>query len=126
MLCLPLTNTFLALVLNAFDDVRTTATNILQHMLAFVDICDEENNTMRDKICSGVIRSRDAMRRAKRADLADGFGRLNGVWFGFCPAPSDLVMSLLIELEYDLQKAATDLKNAVATAPIHGHLIALR
>jgi hypothetical protein len=111
--------------MDPFDEVRATAANILHRMLEFLTEV-EASKTIREQVWKGLRGSREMLGQRQRADLADGFGRLNSLWFGVCRDPNGLIFLLLDELEHDLRIADADLNTAVASAPIHGYLIALR
>lgn len=120
-----MTQSLVKLVLDPFDDVRTAAANILSCLLN--SVTDEEKNKTTRKFIEQSLRGAgDLLCRAQRADIADGYGRLNSIWFGICPDPGALILSLLAEVEHDLEIAKQDLVAAVASRPIHGRMIALK
>ncbi len=117
------------LTMNSFDDVRSLAASLLK--------CVELRPNL---LLRTIDRGEKVMCRTGRADHADGYGRLMDVALSTCPKDSCQapfsspvlirsqvsVGSLLSTLEADITTATIDLRCAVASAPIHGRLIALR
>ena len=118
---------------DAFEDIRSLAAFLLKGILAdrvTIALNDISSGSPDDGLI--LKRAEFAMRRSGRADFADGAGRLHDVLFGFDGlgirgmTTLDALYSLIETLETEVQLAVSDLREAVATAPIHGRLIALR
>lgn len=138
----------LDLVVDPFDDVRSAAAALLQAVpkKTLVDF----SSTPSDKhlgahqrhgdgeweMSLALERAEALMRQTGRADYADGVGRLHDVLYGshgLAVAPADshreratILEELVKHLENDIQLAQHDLQQAILSAPLHGHLIALR
>ena len=115
----------LDLVMDPFDDVRTSASQCLQSVL--------------DSPGDGIVllktleRARSLMRATGRADHADGFARAYQIIHGLHLSHTDglsgnaaSIFQLISFLRADVEVARSDLRLAVRTTPLHGHLIALR
>ena len=120
-----LIRSLLDLVMDPFDDVRTSASQCLQSVL----------QSPRDGIVllRNLERARSLMRATGRADHADGFSRVCQIVYGLqLLHPEGLsgnavsTNQLVSFLRADVEVARSDLHLAVRTAPLHGHLIALR
>ena len=141
----------LELVMNPFDDVRTMAASLLHEHYATVMEKQTTSDIAELSVCSRgysgsswdysalelmLQRSEALSRRTGRADYADGVGRLYHLRYLFCdkneklddePCERHLLLEGLISgLEMDIQVAHDNLQTAIASAPLHGHLIALR
>ena len=120
-----LIRSLLDLVMDPFDDVRTSATQCLQSVLV----------SPRDGIVllRNLERARSLMRATGRADHADGFARACQTVYGLHLSHPDghsgnpvSINQLVSFLRADVEVARSDLRLAVRTMPLHGHLIALR
>ena len=143
------------LVINPFDDVRNISSAILKDMVVSFSSNVRDSIAVGDNRASldhgqcdtlranewppfslALSRAENMMYQSGRADYADGVGRLydmiygchiehnwfdSGVYSGF-----KLLESLLLALENDIRISKENLRLAVSTAPLHGHLIALR
>ncbi|KAH7125462.1 putative death-receptor fusion protein-domain-containing protein [Dendryphion nanum] len=126
------------LILDPFDDVRSTAVSIL-------DICMESlSNAEKPKVLSMfpafLRRVENMMLRSGRADQADGLARSYALLFSQCnteipPALSavegiwtqaDIFGYLVEQLEKTIDIARVDLSSAVDERPVHGIFAALR
>lgn len=146
MLFKQLSRVLLDLLFNAFDDVRQISAEILELFVesefqtrsntdsAGSKATDREEAilTIIDQILDCVPRAKDLFHQTARADHADGLGRLLSLAFKSRQCSSNfydqtaMYRDLLYELQIDIDKAVEDLDHAVRTAPLHGHLIALR
>ncbi|MDI1489024.1 MAG: hypothetical protein OHK93_008301 [Ramalina farinacea] len=146
MLFSQLSRVLLDLLFNAFDDVRHFSAEILELLVesefharsdtisAGSKVTDREEATLTiiDQILDCVPRAKDLFYQTVRADHADGLGRLLNLAFVSRQCSSNLYdqTAMYHDLVYELQKgideAVKDLDHAVRTAPLHGHLIALR
>jgi hypothetical protein len=126
------------LTIDSFDDVRAGAAVLLKDfpraMLfgnhnAAQEVVDSRNYIL--------CRAEKLMQLSGRADYADGVGRLYDIFHGCVQAKDGsittssytrdiYIVQLLSLLEKDISVATKTLHSAVATAPIHGRLIALR
>lgn len=138
----------LDLMIDPFDDVRSAAAALVQAFpkstlsdlsSANSDLrseAHEDHRHDRSDIILTLKRAQALMRRTGRADCADGVGRLYDVLYGYQDlgmAPADchrgrgnILKTLVANLESDVQVAQSDLQQAILSAPLHGHLIALR
>ena len=141
-----LSRVLLDLLFNAFDDVRHFSAEILELLVesefharsntisAGSKATDKEEATLTiiDQILDCVPRAKDLFYQTARADHADGLGRLLNLAYISRQCSSNLYdqTAMYHDLVYELQKgideAVKDLDHAVRTAPLHGHLIALR
>ena len=141
-----LSRTLLDLLLDPFDDVRQISTEILELLVesefrsrteparAPTRAANEGQPTLTiiDQILDCVPKAKRIFQQSARADQADGLGRLLNITFGLRRSSSNLFDQLTTyhNLEYKLQRdidvAAEDLDRAVRTAPLHGHLKAMR
>ena len=121
-------------VMDAFDDIRGCATSILKQFPKsfFSDALDVQSTSHpHDPVC--LARAEEMLRSTGRADMGDGYGRLIEVMFdrtlpdegAALTQKADLLL-LLDQLENEIRIAKIDMARAVAHAPIHGRLIALR
>ncbi|MCJ1386583.1 hypothetical protein MMC17_009709 [Xylographa soralifera] len=144
----PFVHLLLDLVMNPFDDVRAIAASLLhEHYTIAVTkptlsgisgLSIPSHDSLWD--CSTLERvlqrSAALSRRTGRADYADGVGRFYHLRYLFCGKNEKLddrrcerhllFERLISDLEIDVQVAHDNLQIAVASAPLHGHLIALR
>ena len=148
MLFSQLSRVLLDLLFNAFDDVRQFSAEILELLVesefhARSDTIsagagskptdrEEASLTIIDQILDCTTRAKNLFYQSARADHADGLGRLLSLVFISRQRSSNIYdqRAMYHDLVYDLQlgidKAVKDLDHAVRTAPLHGHLIALR
>ena len=142
------------LIMDPFDDIRQIAASIIRLMPW--DMCPwnnlsepratrllagEVSSPMADHTYNGYIfralsQAESLSRLTGRADHADSVGRLYSLLFDSCKDERDLklwsnsawsiVRHLLLSLQHDTNCARKDLRWAVAHAPLHGALIALR
>ena len=147
----PIIYLLLELVMDPFDDVRAMAASLLHnHYLVFVtkpttsgiagpgvSSCLYSDSAWEYSTFQLVLqRSAALSRRTGRADYADGVGRLYHLRYLVCGKSEklddgrcerhSLFEGLISDLEMDIQMAHDNLQTAVASAPLHGHLIALR
>ena len=84
-----------------------------------------------------LTRAEHLMYHTGRADYADGVGRLYVLKYGHCSVDdeepivgrskrSEVIESIVLQLEKDIMIAEENLRIAVSAAPLHGRLIALR
>jgi hypothetical protein len=138
----------LDLIIDPFDDVRSAAAALVQAFpkrmrcdlgSANSDMLSEAHEGHRQErstISFTLQRAEALMRRTGRADCADGVGRLYDVLYGIqnlAMAPADChrkrgdtLKILIANLESDVKVAQSNLQQAILSAPLHGHLIALR
>ena len=145
----PLMRLLLDLVIDPFDDVRSAAASFLEEfpvaMLAHQINCSKsdihlglhETPQPPGSLTKVALnRAEKLMRQTGRADYADGFGRLYNILYS-CSTVSDeqdveytsrvtLLEGLVMSLQLDVKIAQNDLQQAIISAPLHGHLIALR
>ena len=122
------------LAVDPFDDERCLAASFLMCFpkYTFADLWTSA--TLRSgKDRSILARAEHLMQVTGRADFADGYGRLTHLYVdrtlheGCDPSVQEgMALSLLDQLERDIQVATIDLVLAVVQAPVHGRLIALR
>ena len=127
----------LDLTMDPFADVRANAATMLKDfphdMLDHVFVSSHSSIVREGSV---LDRAERMMQRSGRADYADGVGRLYDMLYGSCIfrrsrstdnlEPSRVITHLLGTLESDISMAKQNLAVAVASAPIHGRLIALR
>ena len=139
------------LLMDPFDDVRSMAASILLIVLENIwkphfrslegeavqvplpiAVRGDEGDARLD-LPSLLSRVQSTLRTTGRADHADGVGRLYCVIWQFGRKNPDWHVNkslvtdhLLSGLDEDINVAGTDLRLAVGTRPLHGHLIALR
>lgn len=138
----------LDLIVDPFDDIRSAAAALVQAFPKRMrsDLGSANSGMLseahgghrqeRSTISQTLQRAEALMRRTCRADCADGVGRLYDVLYGFqnlAMAPAechrergDILKILIANLESDVKVAQSDLQQAIISAPLHGHLIALR
>ena len=146
MLFKQLARVLLDLLFNAFDDVRQCSAEILElfvesefHTRSNTLLHGSQTNsgskmtmTIINQILDCVPRAEDLFRQSARADYADGLGRLLSLASYSRQCSSNfydqeaMYYDLVYELQSDIDEAVKDLDHAVRTAPLHGHLIALR
>lgn len=108
--------------MDGFDDVRSTSVSLLEYF----------NPSALQKALTLILpRAELLVQSTGRADFSDGFGRLCRLQYdcsarGLGSKQADTPRNLLQGLEYDIGVARHDLSIAVAEAPIHGRMIALR
>ena len=140
--------------MDPFDDVRHTSTTILKILLAKMlsvtsglrdnGPCGSESygngfalsGAFNIHLEHVLLRAEAMMQHTGRADYADGVGRLYEILFESCSSLIDpifwykgrrtILERLLSDLEEEINVAKENLLLAVSTAPLHGHLIALR
>ncbi|KAI9734539.1 MAG: hypothetical protein M1834_002140 [Cirrosporium novae-zelandiae] len=129
------------LIVDPFDDVRLTATMLLdlapeESLLGRSDASEQNSKDVQDvRLLTILQQAEGMMRRTGRADHSDGVARLYQILFTKCEfgksnkwwqSRSAIVDHILVELERGVQVAKMNLRLAVSSAPIHGYLIALR
>jgi hypothetical protein len=133
----------LDLLLDPFDDVRQVANMVIKVQISLGQILflpklngegDAEAVSLEKggSSCNSNQVLHVALERAEskaaetgRADHADGVGRIHDLMYGTDEAVS-IVGHLLDQLKDEVEVAKSSLISAVNTAPLHGHLIALR
>lgn len=135
----------LDLTVDPFDDVRSAAAALLQafpaillvpfgstHPEAGLSAYEGRQHGQSDVIIA-LQRAEAMMRQTGRAAYADGVGRLCDLLYGChtLPTASDqerdtILETLVANLGSDIHVAQNDLHQAVLSAPLYGHLIALR
>ena len=135
-----LSRLLLDLIMDPFDDVRSLASSILLFILGGaqqrqveMSTANAVNDLTAVKTSLIISRAEKAMRATCRADHADGLARLNLLTWQLAAATESwyetqnaLLEVLTSGLEVDLEKAHSSLRFAVASAPLHGRIIALR
>jgi hypothetical protein len=146
----------LDLIVDPFDDVRSTAASVLQCTLSnlqsannllgedivvkfrghgTLDFYMPVRQTFQRKFTCAIDRAKTMMSFTGRADYAEGFGRLCQLNFDFYRITNDITStsdrfsfldSLLSSLTETIRRAREDLSSAVGFSPLHGILIALR
>ncbi|MCJ1396622.1 hypothetical protein MMC18_009513 [Xylographa bjoerkii] len=141
----------LELIMDPFDDVRNMAASLLHEHYSISLAKPTTSGTARPKVSPGIYsklswtysklelvlqRAEALSRRTGRSDYADGVGRLHDLQYSLCgkdEMPDDeicerhlLFVRLISDLEIDIQVAYDNLQTAIASVPLHGHLIALR
>lgn len=133
----------LDLLLDPFDDVRQVANTVIKIQISLGKISPlpkangeaciqaprsgrvEDVFKLKSEIQAALKRAESKAAETGRADHADGVGRIYDLLYG-----SDNALSILDHLCYQLEEevevAKNDLLLAVNTAPLHGHLIALK
>lgn len=139
------------LIMDPFDDVRSITESLLSTILEgtwkpcfresegnaaqeaipnAVHSQDEKNHLQLAQIC---LHAHDTLRNTGRADHADGVARLRSLIWQFCnshdewrPSQTIMIENICSDLEKDVKTALSDLRLAVGTRPLHGHMIALR
>ena len=121
-------------VMDAFGDIRSCATSLLEHFpRPIFNKLLHHGSSLHSNGSVYLKRADEMLRRTGRADMGDGYGRLNALIFDRVAADEDdssgqkaILLSLLNQLESEIGIAKRDLPRAVAHAPVHGRLIALR
>jgi hypothetical protein len=117
----------LDLTMDAFDDVRNTAS----HLILYFDNCFVQDKIHKQNL---ITRAEDLMRYTGRADYSDGFARLTALSYE-CSIRKDkmgdlvyknLPYSVLKRIEEHIVIAKKDLSLAVSNSVVLGNLIALR
>ena len=145
-----LVNPLFSLIMDPFDDVRTLATSTLLFILeglkqkqrdVSMDFTKDLATMTNPLVVSGspgnlsfsLHRAERTTRATGRADHADGLARLNLLRWQLaedsgqgCNNRTSLLEVLVSDLEADLGTAHSNLSFAVANAPLHGRIIALR
>ena len=125
----------LGLVVDAYDDVRNSASALLKIFpVSVLGRTTSASSGLRAHIQLALSKAEAFMRLTGRASYADGVGRLYDLDYDRYTPNNDeqthtrysIMELLLTRLESDIQMAVSDLSLAVSKAPIHGHLIALR
>ncbi|KAI9731269.1 MAG: hypothetical protein M1818_007894 [Claussenomyces sp. TS43310] len=129
----------LDLILDPFDDVRSTATLIVQ--MAPIEcfrrpsptiLRNEQAIAENEKLGllqDFIARGEEVSKRTGRADTADGVARSQALLFNLMASKEDQlkhVESLVSSLETKVSIAEQDLGKAVSVAPIHAQFAALR
>lgn len=126
---------FLDLVMDPFDDVRETATNLL--MLFPVEAirirtvygAAQPEATALEILGEFCTRAADLASRTSRADHSDGAARSLGLlcaWQKTLEERISLLSRALDELEQKIVMAEKDLGSAVMSVPVHGTFAAIR
>jgi len=133
----------LDLLLDPFDDVRQVAHMIIEIHISRSQMpplpkpdgeadIEAQNCANDGDVCDSESVLQTALKRAEskaaetgRANHADGLGRIYNLRYRSVNAVS-ILDHLLYQLEGEVEVAKNDLLLAVNTAPLHGHLIALR
>ena len=143
-----LSRLLLDLIVDPFDDVRNDAAALFHAftrpmLIGFNSTPSgkrleayQRHGDGEQQICLALQRAEALMRQTGRADYADGVGRLYDVLYGshgLVMTPADcheertaILEKLVNNLEIDIKLAQSDLQQAIVSAPLHGHLIALR
>ena len=139
------------LIMDPFDDVRSIAESLLLTILegswkpcfkahegdaaqeAIPNAIQSQDEKNRLQLPQILFRAHDTLRTTGRADHADGVAKLHSLIWQFCnlhdewrPSQTFILESICSDLEMDVKIALSDLRLAVGTRPLHGHLIALR
>ena len=139
------------LMMDPFDDVRSTASSVLLDILKASSKPQIESSQREPTyrtiplaakafqqgrflyLCRPLARAQTMLRATSRADHADGVARLYDLKWQSCKHEINWDVSrtlifeeLLAGLEEDVSITALDLQLAVGTRPLHGHLISLR
>lgn len=133
----------LDLLLDPFDDVRQLANMVIEVQISLGQIpfltepngeaeaealsLEKGGNSCNPKRVLRVALERAESKAAEtgRADDADGVGRIYDLMYGTDKTVS-ILGHLLDQLKDEVEVAKNSLISAVHTAPLHGHLIALR
>ncbi|KAI5238409.1 hypothetical protein E4T43_07441 [Aureobasidium subglaciale] len=130
-----MTDLLTELLLNAYDDVRSTAAEIL-------NLTENVSQSQRKAISTPVLvnslaQAQNMMMRSGRADHADGVAHLYSLLFSQCTnlmsdderwwASKCQVLECLVHtVEQTIQIANTDIAQAVSRHPLHGLFTSLR
>ncbi|KAF1964175.1 HEAT repeat protein-like protein [Bimuria novae-zelandiae CBS 107.79] len=128
----------LDMMLDAFEDVRDTATSILQ--IFFESMPEKEKTTALTMLPLFINRAEATMLRTGRADHADGLARAYSLYYSCVPASSnipqsgdvlvvtktDVVHRLRMQLQETIGIAQNNLFEAVNGRPVHGIFAAIR
>ncbi|ETS85749.1 hypothetical protein PFICI_03774 [Pestalotiopsis fici W106-1] len=120
----------LDLIMDPFDDVRETATNLL----VLLSTRYSENSTtitrpMLQELEEFCTRASELASKTSRADHSDGVARSYEVlcqWTRSKDGKVAIAARILADIELRLSAAESDLASAVLDAPIHGGFAALR
>lgn len=131
--------TLLDLMLDPYDDVRSTSASILE--LCLDSFMAEEKSSVLMTLPPFISRAESAMLRTGRADQADGLARAYSLLFSQCTEHSGDVQKsddpglvtrsgifgrLVEQLEETINVARNDMSLAVDGRPVHGIFAALR
>ena len=117
----------LGLSMNPYDDIRAGAVGLLKHKsIAILSATVHGEDDLLTIITASIESSQQMLLDSSRADFADGYGRLQELRYELSSEPFRHLQELLSRLSSGLAIARSSLNMAVATAPIHGELIALR
>lgn len=136
----------LDLATDAFDDIRSMATQCLnlgyRKGLFQSDMPIERKSTVvgydssrKDKLLKALKRAEARMQATGRADHADGVGRLYAAVLDVASnfkgtqwhdTQTGVIKHLLATIKADLATGPGDRRRALVSAPFHGHMIALR
>ncbi|KAL2035004.1 hypothetical protein VTO58DRAFT_100921 [Aureobasidium pullulans] len=130
-----LTDLLVDLLLNPYDDVRSTAAEILR----LVEIKSQQQNSATEVpvMVKVLAQAEDMMKFSGRADHADGVAHLYGILFTRCPVLIDatgqwwksqcgILEHLVVTIEEIIRVACADISKAVNKRPLHGLFISLR
>jgi hypothetical protein len=134
-----LIRSLLDLMLDPFDDVRSSSELILEWCLDSFTVGEKKDIML--SLPKFIRRAELTMLRTGRADQADGLARAYSLFFSQCTEDSEdiqrpddagyltkirLVGSLVVQLEETIQVAREDMLLAVDGRPVHGVFAALR
>ena len=134
-----LIRSLLDLMLDPFDDVRSSSESILEWCLDSFTV--EEKKDIMLSLPKFISRAELMMLRTGRADQADGLARAYSLFFSQCIedfediqisndagylTKTKLVGRLVLQLEETIQVARKDMSLAVDGRPVHGVFAALR
>ncbi|THY29528.1 hypothetical protein D6D00_03503 [Aureobasidium pullulans] len=123
------------LLLNPYDDVRSTAAEILS--LVETKSQQQNNATEVPVMVKVLAQAEDMMKLSGRADHADGVAHLYGILFTRCSVLIDatgqwwksqcgILEHLVVTIEEIIRVACADIGKAVNKHPLHGMFISLR
>jgi len=125
----------LDLVMDPFEDVRSSATALLKiappNVFAdqYLGQSGQFNHRPLDLLMDFISRAKDISKRTGRADYADGLARSYELLYSLLrssEARIELLEELVDDLGLKIQVAEHDLAQAVSEAPIHGNFAALK
>ncbi|KAG9956955.1 hypothetical protein KCU61_g9462, partial [Aureobasidium melanogenum] len=130
-----MTDLLIDLLLNAYDDVRSTAAQILS--LVDSDIRHQSDVEDRPVLVKVLTQAEETYIFSGRADHADGVAHLYSILFSQCSQLNSnneqwwaskygILESLVRTLEQTVQIAKLDIGRAVSKHPLHGLFISLR
>ncbi|KAI4724759.1 hypothetical protein E4T49_07502 [Aureobasidium sp. EXF-10728] len=130
-----MTDLLIDLLLNAFDDVRSTAAEIL----SLVDSNPQQQDSAKETpiLVKVLAQAEKMLVLSGRADHADGVAHLYSILYSQCSAlTSDreqwwasrcaMLESLVLKVEQTVQVVVVDISRAISKHPLHGLFISLR